>query len=367
MIIGIDTRAATKNKTGVGYLVSNLIPELIKLEEDILFKLLGEGLGVKGDNVRSVSLKGIIKKGFNFLWKSFYFPPANLLIGEVDKFFFTNFVDFPVRAKEKILLIPDLSYIKYPRYAEKKNKKFLENNVGKSIERANKIATISESAKKDIINYYNVDEKKVDVICLASSKNIEKKKNIKEIKEVLKKYKIKKEYILFVGTLEPRKNINVLIKAYASLGKELIDKYDLVICGAKGWHYDNIFKQVDNLNLTKRVIFTGYAEENDLPYIYSGASVFVFPSFYEGFGLPILEAMKCGVPVVSSNTSSLPEVGGDAALYFFPNDIEKLRDHMGEVLTNKELRESLIEKGHRREEIFSWENAAKKTLEIIIK
>lgn len=367
MIIGIDTRMSTRNKSGIGYLVSNLVPELVKLDRDDFYKLLGEDCGIKQKNVKTIPLKGIFRRGFNFLWKNFYFPPANILVGSVDKFFFTNFVDFPVKTKERILLIPDLSYIHYPDYTEKKNLKFLLKHVGASVERADKIITISASAKLDILRYYKVKEEKVDVVYLGYPKNFGKKVSKERINQIKNKYKIEGSYILFVGTLEPRKNIEGLLIAYSQLKEELKNKYKLVIAGGKGWYWENIFKLVERNKIADKVVFTGYIDESDLPSIYQGASCFAFPSFYEGFGLPILEAMACGVPVVSSNTSSMKEVGGDAVLYFDPCDIDKIKEVLNKILNSRELQKELVKKGYEQIRFFSWEKAAKETLEILLK
>jgi len=367
MIIGIDTRIPLKNKTGIGYLLSNLIPQLVKLSKDINFKILGEDLGIKEENVKVFYLRGIKRKLFNYLWKKFNFPSANILLGRADKFFFTNFVDFPIRTNERILLIPDLSFIKHPQFTEKKNLEFLRKNVALSIKRADKIITISESAKHDIVEHYKIESDKVYVVYLAPSKNIKKIDNEDAINRIKRKYRIRKKYILFVGTLEPRKNIKNLIRAYNELDFKLKKEYQLVIGGGKGWYWKEILETVKKLRLTKKVIFTNYIKEEDLSYIYSGAEVFVFPSFYEGFGLPILEAMKCGIPAVSSNTSSLPEVGGEAVLYFDPHSVDDIKDNLERVLKDENLRRDLVEKGFEQVKKFSWEKAAREVLGILLK
>ena len=366
MIIGIDTRVPTKNKTGVAYLLENLIPAMLEKDDLNYYKLLGSDFGINKKNVKAFLLPKLIQRGFGFLWKNIFFPPAEFLIGKTDTFFFTNFVDIPVRAKKKVLLIPDMSFVKHPQFTEKKNLNFLSKNVGRAVRRSDKIITISEDAKKEICEFYNVADEKIEVVYPGCPKSVKKIENLDLIKKIKEKYGIEGKYILFVGTLEPRKNIKGLIEAYNLLSDDLKKEYQLVLCGGKGWYYGEIFDIVKKYKLENRVIFTGYVDEDDISFIYSGAFLFVLPSFYEGFGLPVLEAFTCGVPVVCSNTSSLPEVGDEAVIYCNPNNIENIKESIITVLENKNLREKNIRKGHEQLKKFSWENAAKKVFNILV-
>ncbi|HRY59882.1 MAG TPA: glycosyltransferase family 1 protein [Patescibacteria group bacterium] len=365
MIIGIDTRIPTKNKTGVGYILNNILPYIVRFDKNIKFFFLGEGFGIKEKNVMVLRLPRIIQRGFNFLWKYVFFPSARILIGKTNSFFFSNFVDFPVNTKKRILLIPDLSYIKYPQFSEKKNLQFLKRYVGSAVKRSNKVLTISENAKKEIIEYYGISQEKVEVVYLGCPEDIKKITDNEQIEKVKTKYGILGSYLFFVGTLEPRKNIEGIIKAYNILPDDLQNKYKLVISGGKGWYYDKIFSTVEKLNLNDKVVFTGYVSELDKSCLYSGASLFVFPSFYEGFGMPILEAFKCGVPVVTADNSSLREVGGDAALYCVAEDIESIKVAIERIIINSDIREDLIQKGYKQLEKFSWESSAKKIFNIL--
>ncbi|MDD5732027.1 MAG: glycosyltransferase family 1 protein [Patescibacteria group bacterium] len=367
MIIGIDTRIPTKNKTGMGYLLDNLIPLIVEEDNSNIFKLLGSGFGINKKNVRIITLPKIIQRGFNFLWKNIFFPPVNFLIGKTDIFFFTNFVDIPVTAEKKVLLIPDVAFKKFPQFIEKKNLVFLNKNVSKAIARSDKIITISENAKKEICKYYKIPSEKVEVVYLGCPKNVEKVKDKNLIEVIKKKYGIEGKYILFVGTLEPRKNLSGLIEAYNSLDDKLKQEYQLVLGGAKGWHYDKIFDIVKKYQLENRVVFTGYIDENDRSAVYSGSSLFVYPSFYEGFGIPVLEAFTCGIPVVCADTSSLPEAAGDAAEYCQPDVTDSIKEAIKKVLGDKKIQNEMIAKGYKRKTLFSWEKSAKKILNILIK
>jgi glycosyltransferase involved in cell wall biosynthesis len=184
------------------------------------------------------------------------------------------------------------------------------------------------------------------------------------IEAVKARYGIAGDYALFVGTLQPRKNLIRLIEAFSNFRFPISD-FRLVIAGKKGWLYQEIFRWVEELGLEKKVVFTGYVPEGDLPVLLSGARLFVFPSLYEGFGLPVLEAMACGTPVVCSNASSLPEVAGDAAVLVDPQDVEGLAAAMERVLGDEELRAELIVRGFEQARKFSWERCARETLDVL--
>ena len=190
---------------------------------------------------------------------------------------------------------------------------------------------------------------------------VEKKKANKLMEE---RFKIDKPYILYVGRNEPHKNLKAVLLAYHYLPGGIKNDFQLVFVGKHEERYNKPIKDlIKKYNLESSVTFTGYVDESDLPYIYSGASVYVQPSFYEGFGLPVLEAMACGVPVVASNTSSLPEVGGDAALYSDPSDVSKLSEQIKIVLEDDKLREKLIKKGFSQIKKFTWFTAASSLLD----
>jgi glycosyltransferase involved in cell wall biosynthesis len=176
--------------------------------------------------------------------------------------------------------------------------------------------------------------------------------------------KVDGEYILFVGTLEPRKNLPRLLQAYALLSKTIRDKHPLVIVGGKGWGKDNIYSIIEQLSISKHVKVLGYLSDEELASVYHQSHLFVMPSLYEGFGLPLLEAMSMGVPVVTSNISSLPEIVGDNAVIVDPNNVESIKDGIEKVLIDNELRNQLSKAGLDRAKLFSWKGAAKETLAV---
>lgn len=256
-----------------------------------------------------------------------------------------------------IVSVMDLSFLHFPDTFKKDDLYQLTNWTEYSVKNAKRIITISKSSKNDIIKHYKVPENRVDVVHLGL-KDI----NMSESSKSLAEFGINEKFVLFVGTLQPRKNIISLIKAFALLPQDLKDSHQLVIVGKKGWLYDEILKAPGMFGIDDKTLFLDYVRDNDLPSFYRNAQVYVLPSLYEGFGLPILEAMRYGCPVITSNVSSMPEAGGEAAEYFDPNDIEDIETTLEKVLTDESLRKKMVEKGKVHYKKFTWEKAAREVL-----
>ncbi len=299
------------------------------------------------------------------------FIPYDLLALKRYKYFlFFNFVSFPLSKKTKgIIVVHDLAFLYFPEYIQAKNLAYLKRFLPKSVKRAAYIITVSENSKKDIIKHYKVPSEKIVVIPNAIDPGIFKPANKTEINHVKEKYRLPKKYIHFHGNIEPRKNIQGLLSAYELLPSKLKTEYSLVLSGGKGWNDDQIHSQIAKLKKTgHEIVLTGYVDNEDgLAAIYSGASLFVYPSFYEGFGIPPLEAMACGIPVITSNASSLPEVVGDAAILVSPQDAPQLSKEIAKVLSNAKLRKNMIDRGLARARMFSWDSSAKKLIELLEK
>ena len=261
-----------------------------------------------------------------------------------------------------IITIHDLTLFITPKESKSGRPTFYKLFYPRTLRTADKIIADSNSTKRDLINYFNVPEEKIRVILLAADEKF-KALNNEKINEVKQKYNLKYPFILYVGGLAFHKNIPTLIKAFYKIKKDE-KKQKLVIAGGKGWKYKEIFETIDKLNLQNDVIFTGYVLDVDLPALYNAADLFVYPSLYEGFGLPPLESMACGTPVITSNTSSLPEVVGDAGIMIDPHDVDGLADAMHKVLSNEGLRDDMIKRGLERAKMFSWERCARETLEV---
>ena len=244
----------------------------------------------------------------------------------------------------------------------------LRNWTGYSIKKAAKIITISQSSKADIVKYYKVPDEKV-VVTYPGVEEEFKPQPKEKIEAVKIKYRISGEYILYVGTLQPRKNLTGLIEAFKKItqNSELrTQNFQLVIVGKKGWQYGQIFKKVQELNLEDKVIFTGFVKDADLQALYSGAKCFINISLWEGFGIPVAEAMACGLPVVVSNTSSLPEVAGGAGILVNPESVNEIAAGIAKILNlSTSDYGNLKKKSITQAAKFSWEKCARQTLEVL--
>lgn len=231
-----------------------------------------------------------------------------------------------------------------------------------AVRRLDAIITDSEQSKRDIVRYLPVAEEKVTVIPCAANRHY-RPLTSREIQAALSKYDIHFPYILYVGSIAARKNLPRVLAAYAQVRRRS-DKWRMVIVGARKWKSSPVYETVQRLGLADVVHFTGFVEEVDLPALYNGADLFVFPSLYEGFGLPVLEAMACGTPVVTANRSSLPEVAGDAALLVDPEDVEAIAAAMQRLLSDPALAADLRQRGLERAAQFTWERTARETVAV---
>ncbi|AXI24804.1 glycosyl transferase family 1 [Methanofervidicoccus sp. A16] len=371
MKIGIISEPLNQSLTGVGNYTYNLIKELIKINsiKETTIYLINYNKIKIFNNLDNVIINNPFKNypvktysWYIYLFMKFKVLPSSELSS-------LEIIHNPSQAptyfkikQQYVYTIHDLTPILFPN--EHKNGKYLIYKLllPKTLRTADKIIADSYNTKKDIIKYFKIPEDKIKVIHLGVDEKY-KPLSEEEINSIKKKYSINYPFILYVGTLEPRKNIPTLIKAYYKLKKQGLP-HKLVITGKKGWKYKSIFETIDKLNLQKDIIFTGYVPEEDLPALYNAADLFVYPSIYEGFGLPPLEAMACGTPVITSNTSSLPEVVGDAGIMVDPYDVDGLSKAMYEVLTNDGLREELRKKGLERAKLFSWKECAEEHLKV---
>ncbi len=259
-----------------------------------------------------------------------------------------------------IITVHDLFTFDFPKLCRLKSVLYFKLFLPRSIKKADKIITISETVKNDILSRFNVPDKKVDVVPLGISPMFKRTINLK----VISKYSISNKYILFVGNIEPKKNLVRLLKAFHKLISEGKISHQLVIAGKKGWKYLEVFSTVHSLNLQNKVVFIGYIPENDLPALYSMAEFFVFPSIYEGFGIPPLEAMACETPVLASNTGALSEITGGNCLMVNPYNTDEIVVGIHKLITDENLRRSYIYKGKKWVKQFTWERTARKTLEV---
>lgn len=268
----------------------------------------------------------------------------------------------------RVISIMDLAFFHFPEYFTKKDLAQLHSWTRYSVKKAKAIITISQASKDDIIKLYQIPGDRIHVVYPGIKETTTLTPHIYPMNELTAKYGISDNYLLFVGTLQPRKNIARLIEAFAILRKKKdfsSSDLQLVVVGKKGWNYEEILASPEKFGVKESVKFLDFVSNEDLAMLYQHAKLFAWPSLYEGFGLPVLEAMKYGCPVITSNVSSLPEAGGDAALYVNPTDVEDIAEKLEKVLTDKKLRSDMVVKGKTHIMKFSWEKAAKETLSVL--
>lgn len=298
------------------------------------------------------------------LWHRLRIPiPVELIVGKVDVFHSPDFTLPPtLPGVPTLLTVHDLSFIRDPDSAWPSLRAFLNKAVPRSVKRATHVLADSQATKDDLIELFGTPAEKITVLYSGVEARFAPVRDRAEIDRVCAKYQLPQPFILSVGTLQPRKNYGRLIEALASISDAV--PHHLVITGGKGWMYETIFEQVKRSGLEGRVHFPGFVDDADLPALYSAADLFALVSLYEGFGLPLLEAMACGVPVIASNTSSLPEVIGDAGLQVDARSVNDIARALRQMLDQPELRERSIGLGLERARLFTWEKAARELLAI---
>jgi len=359
MIIGVDANEANvKKRVGVSFYTYNLLWHFSKhANTNTQFKIFLKNKPSPDLPKENKFFSYELVAG-KFLWSQIFLPLRLLKKRGINVFFSPahygpRFLKIPL-----VVTIHDLSYIFYPNEFLKKDLLQLTNWTKYSVKKAKKIIAVSNSTKKDLVNVYNLPEDKIEVVYNGYEKfNRVKSSNFKG-------KQISKPYILYVGTLQPRKNISILLQAYYKFN-QIYPEYELVIAGKKGWMYKQIFEKAADLGLEDKVFFTDYITDFQLCYLYKNALCLVMPSLYEGFGIPLLEAMSFDCPVLSSFASSLPEIGGEACFYFDPNNVNELVEKMLKLKNSPEYRKELIKKGRERVKHFSWQKCAKQTLSII--
>ena len=265
-----------------------------------------------------------------------------------------------------VVSIHDLSFEHLPETFKRRSRIQLRFTVRSSARRAARILSLSESGRQDIIETYGISPDLVTMIPLAAPAHFAPVTDERELQRVRHTYGIEGDYILSVGSIQPRKNLTRLVRAFSSLRLERtgVKLPRLVLVGKKGWLYDETLRLIEESGLGKDILLTGYVSEADLPALYSGAICFVYASYFEGFGLPPLEAMKCGTPVIVGNKTSLPEVVGDAGLLVNPFEESEIAAALALLLDNPDLRDRLRVKGLKRAGEFSWQDTARRTLEV---
>lgn len=368
IIIGIDaSRTAVKEATGTENYSLNLISAIEKIDSQNQYILyFNNPLPVPLVTANNFSSRVIRFPRFwtqaRLAWELFSDTPDLLFVPA-----HTLPVIRPKKLKT-VVTIHDLGAEFLKQYHQFPQKLYLNRATEYAAAKADCLIAVSESTKKDLMTKLGVPEEKIAVIYEGVDHDFFKPQEEKAIDQVRQKYHLPAEYLLFVGTIQPRKNLLRLIEAFNLLQRDA--KYhnlSLILVGKEGWLAQEIYKAPIRLRIQDRVRFLNHVSKSDLPALYSGAKVFVFPSLYEGFGLPIVEAMSCGVPVITSSTSATAEIAGDAAVVIDPYQVNEIFEAVKELVDNKKNREDLVKKGLIRSKKFTWEEAARKTIKVFEK
>lgn len=358
MTIAVDGNEANiANRVGIGRYASNVLDGLHKINESkknpVKFRIY----------LKNKPLSHLPPESSNWRYHVLYPPilwsqlalPMRLLHerNKTDLLYSTSHYSPKFSVIPSIISIMDLSYIHYPHMFKVSDYYKLKYWTALSAKKASKIITISRFTRSEIIKYYSVNPDKIIVVYPGVNHDKYKPNNKSN----------KKGFFLYVGTLQPRKNITGLIEAFSRLKNR--DNLSLMIVGQKGWLYQGIFDEVKKKGLESKIKFCDYVTENELISYYQDAACLVLPSFYEGFGIPVIEAMACGCPVIASNISSLPEISGDAAQLVDPYSIDSIKGGIEKVLTDNNYRNMMIERGLERAKYFNWLKCARQTYDVL--
>lgn len=363
MLIGIDaSRATAPQRTGTENYSLFLIRAMLALDRRNRYRLYcnqppAPGLFPAGENMEVKTMPfPRLWTHLRLSWEMANHPP--------DVLFIPAHVLPLVHPRHSVVTVHDLGYLYYPQAYTRWARWYLRWSTSYNAQAAAHLIADSEATKRDLLQYCQTPPEKVTVVYPGYDPNFAPVRDPARLAGICERYGIPTPYVLYVGTLQPRKNLLGLLDAFAVLAKEDQETH-LVIAGKKGWLYQPLFAHAEQLGLEERVHFIGYVPQEDLPVLISGARVFVLPSFYEGFGLPVLEAMACGTPVICSDVASLPEVAGDAAILVDPHNTEELAGALSRVLGDPDLRRNLAERGLQRVRHFSWQKCAEQTLQIL--
>lgn len=367
MAIYIDISAAVHGRAGLGRYAESLARALVQEYPErfaFFYNRDRETSPLAGlENVPARTVRAGYKSWRMAVWLGQFLRLGfERLVPGAELYHATEHLLLPLRRVPTVLTVHDLIYHLFPEYHKPLNYWFLNRAMPLFVQRARAIIAISESTKRDLIRCYGVHPDKITVVYEAAAPYF-RPVSPEAIAAVRARYGLPEGFILTVGTIEPRKNLPRLLDALQRL-RQKGDDARLVVVGSKGWLYEGFFRRLEELQLEDTVLLPGYVPDADLPAVYSAAMLCVLPSLYEGFGLPVLEAMACGTAVVCSRTSSLPEVGGDAVRYFNPTDVEEMAEAIAAVWRDEALRMEMGKRGLAQAARFSWARTAEETMAV---
>lgn len=369
MRIGLDIRPFLKEETGIGIYFKNFLFHLAQIDNSNEYFLFSSSFK---DRFPSQKIPPFSKMSFrdlsfpvkvlNLLWLRFNWPPLDSFFRiDLDLTHSPTPIILPTRGK-KVVTVHDLFFMEFPQLTDKETRRSLFRKSEQSLRRADGIVVVSHFTKHQIIGRFGLEEEKIKVIYHGMDPKFLADISSEAAKKTKRKYSLPSSFILFVGAMEPRKNLLNLIEALKVL-HERFERIPLVLVGQRGQDSENVRDTIRQNKLENWVKMLGYLPEEELIHLYHLASVFVFPSFCEGFGLPLLEAMSSGLPIAASSATAIPEIAGDAALYFDPHNFNDIADKIGQAIGDENLRQSIIVKGKERVKDFDWKKTAVETLE----
>lgn len=366
MKIAIDTTAIPAHRTGAGNYIFNLVRTLTEVDRANQYYIFTQAMHAADFATAQSNVHVIVLNHTNrparMLWEQVTLP-RYLKRLKIDVLHSPHYTMPLAKPTTSIVTFCDMTFFLIPDMHSRSKRLFFRTMMRLSARRADHLIAISESTKQDMIRVLGLPASRIKVTPLAAGPSYRPLPR-STVERVCEAYDLEfGQYIAYVGVLEPRKNVPLLINAYAAIATDFPD-VPLVIAGKKGWMYDAIFNTVQQLGIQDRVRFLGYVPDDDLPALYNGARAFVYPSNYEGFGLPVLEAMQSGAVVITTNVSSMPEVAGDGAMLIEPNDQAGLEVALRRVLCDPQFSAELIERAARRATQFSWDRCARETLAV---
>jgi glycosyltransferase involved in cell wall biosynthesis len=363
MRVGIDARLSYHQPAGISRYTKHLIEELAQLDRETSYTVF-----------QHRKQREPLTKAPNFQRRTLFTPvhtrveqpmlAAELSFHSLDLLHSTDFIPPLHSSVPSVITVHDLAFLRWPHFLTESHAAYY-SQIDRAVRHARHIIVPSESTKSDVVGQLGASPKKISVIYEAAAPHYAPLSQEKCLAAMQRKYGIPEKYIFFVSTIEPRKNIGGLLKAFHGLRKHYgIEDTGLVLAGKPGWLYEEVYRKVEQLDLGRSTFFLGRVPDEDLHKLYVGARCHAHPAYYEGFGLSPLEAMACGTPTIVSNTSSMPEVVGDAGLIIDPSDWEEIAVAMHRLLTEDELHQELSQKGLQRASVFSWSRAASETLDV---
>lgn len=377
MIIGFEgTPISHEQLTGIGIHEKELCKAMISQypEDDYLFSYFTGVRNIKQkhkvmrqyltDNVKLKSFPIMSAGIYRLIWGILPIPYRFFFGGKPEITHFFNFLIPPGVKGKKVVTVHDLAFVRHPETVAFKTRKALSLRLKKTLKKADHIFVASDFTARELSELYGVPAEKMTTVYAGVDRGVFKPMEYSECKDVLEaKGVCDKGYFFYLGTIEPRKNIERMVIAYSQTVKRLEAEgkktIPLVLGGKLGWYYDEIFERIKSEGIEDKIILAGYLDDKDKTALYSRARAFVFPSLYEGFGIPALEAMACATPVLTSNVSSLPEVVGDKAILCDPFDVNDIATGFYRLATDDSLCETLSREGYERSQIFSWEASAR--------